>query len=90
MISPTPGPLMKLCLSKYLIQQYEHAGRSSISTNYKMEKLAYRYYKASDEEGLGSDVPLIDFLISIGKKIRNKLGIARFYKNGYTLVLRKI
>lgn len=60
-----------------------------ISENYTQLELVYRYTILDFDEGLGSNLLPIDFILQTIKWFLSKLGIKKYTKNGYTLVLRK-
>ena len=75
----------------YFCQQSEQRSAGNISTSYRIENLTYRYaYRlASTESGLGSRFMLLDLPIQIMKKVGYWLGLRTYFRNGYTIVLRK-
>jgi ubiquinone/menaquinone biosynthesis C-methylase UbiE len=72
----------------YLCRQSKQRSTEAISANYVIAEQVYRYTTECFEEW-GSEYLFIDFVIQFSKKVLNKLGIKKYTKNGYTLVLRK-
>lgn len=61
-----------------------------ISRTYKLEELVYRYHTFVDiHNTVGSSVKLIDLLIQATKYIFRALGIKKYTRSGYTIILRK-
>lgn len=71
----------------YLVSGGTQRTRQKISTAYSLENLVFRYGVA--ERSLFSTYRIIDFLLQKSFVLGNKLGFRRYYKNGYTIVLRK-
>ena len=63
--------------------------RERISDRYREIELVYRYQPKPAGEEIGSENPVIDFLINIINNLGYALGIRRYVRNGYTLVLQK-
>lgn len=78
-------------LIKYLSKAGTSPSRKIISHNYSTLKLCYRFNKLEiyDEEGPGSDLQLVDFLMWVSGLLFSMLRIGNYVKNGYTLVVRK-
>lgn len=76
-------------LMHYLCSESKNRTAEVISDKYSVLELAYRYWALEFDEGWGSDKYLIDFIIQIFKKFFSKLGMKRYTKNGYTIVLKK-
>lgn len=74
---------------KYFVEMYRNNRLEKVSDNYEMVKLAYRYHQAPLDEGWGSSIPAIDYLMITVKRVLGKLGLRKLYKNGYTIVLKK-
>ena len=72
----------------YLCRKSSQRSADSISENYAVLELVYRYATVCFEEW-GSRHILFDFVIQCSRKLLGKLGINRYVTNGYTLVLRK-
>jgi len=68
---------------------YRNNRLQKVSDDYEMTELVYRYHQFPLDEGWGSTVPAVDYLIITFKRILNKLKIRKLYKNGYTMVLKK-
>ncbi len=82
-------------IAKYLCKRKNKTAdytMGNISDNYIIKNLTYRYTSKADYDncGLGSKYLLIDLLITILKKMLNKLGFVNYIKSGYTLILKKL
>jgi len=78
-----PGTfIMTLC------RKANQTSLGSIGENYSTLEQVYRYTTVYFEEW-GSEYRLVDFVIQVSKGILRQLGIKKYTKNGYTLVLRK-
>lgn len=73
----------------YLCRRSKNRSVDIISENYTKLELIYRYTNLELDEGLGSNLQLVDFMIQIAKWLFSKLGLKKYVKNGYTLVLKK-
>lgn len=61
-----------------------------ISKSYKIEELVYRYHTLVDiHNKLGSTIKIFDFMIQSFKYIFRRLGIKKYTRSGYTIILRK-
>lgn len=61
-----------------------------ISKDYKVEDLVYRYHTHLDfSDSIGSSIKIFDFLIQGLRYISRELGIKRYTRSGYTIILRK-
>jgi len=62
----------------------------TISFDYEVLELVYRFFTSIDmNNGYGSSIKFIDFIIQGSKMLLKKLQIHRYICNGYTLILRK-
>lgn len=63
---------------------------SPISRDYKLEELIYRYNTFVDiHNTMGSSIKIIDFLIQMPKYILRALGVRKYTRTGYIIILRK-
>lgn len=62
--------------------------RSLIATTYRKELLQYRYTRESTDF-MGSNIAFVDFWIQGARKLLRLLGVARYTRSGFTLILRK-
>ena len=61
-----------------------------ISKDYKVEELVYRYFTHVDVHNtVGSSIKMFDFLIQASRYISRELGIKKYTRSGYTIILRK-
>lgn len=61
-----------------------------ISKDYKVEELVYRYFTHVDiHNKLGSPIKILDFVIQGLKYLSRALGIKKYKRTGYTIILRK-
>lgn len=74
---------------KYLQGEKKQMTRKPVSEQYVTEKIVYRYRAVSFDEGWGSRFAVIDFFLYFLRELAEKIGIRKWYKNGFTLVLRK-
>lgn len=74
---------------KYFVRQARNNRFGSISGDYSIEKIVYRYHELPLDEGWSSTIPALDILFISFRRILRKLSIKRLRKNGYTLVLKK-
>lgn len=74
----------------YLCQPGRNRSAESVSTDYAVLDLVFRYLSQRDlNDGWGSRHGILDFLIQIPKRMLHEIGIHPYQKTGYTLVLRK-
>lgn len=78
-----PGAIMK-----HFCDADGWVATGAISRTYVHERTVFRYY-ARPDSGLGSEKAVIDFFIYAAKAIAWRLGVRRYIRSGYTLVLRK-
>jgi len=76
-------------LYNYLCSKTDSPTRQPISGNYKVENIVYRYRIDDFDEGWGSNLIILDLLIYLTKKVLYRLGLRKYVKTGYTIVLRK-
>lgn len=75
---------------KYLCYRGKNRSKMMISEYYSVLELVYRYKTLDNyDEGWGSSLQLVDFLIYFTKRILTKLKIKYYKKTGFTLVLKK-
>lgn len=82
-------PYSPKVLKNYLCTYGGNRTAQSISTEYTIQELVYRYRAQEPFRYLGSCNPLLDFLIQASRKAIRQLGIRVFERTGYTVVLRK-
>jgi len=73
----------------YLCHQSKDRSTYRISHNYAVVDLVYRYTTVDFDEGWGSTIPMLDFIIQVSKRIVSSFGFKRYKKNGFTMVLVK-
>ncbi|MCA9904211.1 MAG: class I SAM-dependent methyltransferase [Anaerolineae bacterium] len=73
----------------YLMAERRNRTRDVISGNYSIVELVYRYGVEDVSEGLHSDNLILDAAIELTKRALYRIGLKRYRKNGYTLVLQK-
>lgn len=73
----------------YLCRRSKNRSTDIISENYNKLELIYRYTNLDLNEGLGSNLQVMDLVIQFAKRIFSRLGLKKYAKNGYTLVLKK-
>ena len=75
----------------YFCQQSAQRSAGNISTSYQVENLTYRYASSVSDtlSGLGSVYAPIDLFVQVMKKLGYWLGLRTYFRNGYTIVLRK-
>ncbi len=73
----------------YLCKKTECRSAVFISSCYSVENLVFRYKDRSVYEDLGSTSIIIDIMLKAFRKLTLLLGIRKYHKNGYTLVLKK-
>ncbi|MCB2231396.1 class I SAM-dependent methyltransferase [bacterium] len=77
-------------LTHYLADPGRSRSARTVSTGYRVEELVYRFARVHDlSEGWGSSHLVPDLLIQLAKRLCEVIGIYRFEKTGYTIVLRK-
>ncbi len=74
---------------KYLCGESINRSRDVISERYIVINLVYRYAALRFADDAGSASPAIDFLIYYLRKFFKKLGLKKYVRNGYTLILKK-
>lgn len=68
----------------------ENPSYPPVSRTYKLEKLVYRYHTLVDiHNTTGSTIKAIDFLIQVSRYILRGLGIKKYTRTGYTIIIRK-
>ncbi|UCH13373.1 MAG: class I SAM-dependent methyltransferase [Bacteroidales bacterium] len=72
----------------YLCSEKGVQTREVISKNYTIQKLIYRY-TTIDSVDWGANSIIFDFIIQLLKKVLKNLGINKYKKNGFTLILQK-
>lgn len=72
----------------YLHKGYGERTLEVISNNYIVKKLVYRYTKINFVE-LGANNAFLDFIIQLSKQLLRMIGVIKYKKNGYTIVLQK-
>lgn len=78
-------------INKYFCFKSASSTREHIFSSYKELELVYRYDKiVFDDQGVGSEIFILDFFIQSLKKILVTAKICSFSRNGFTLVLQKI
>ncbi len=83
-------PYNPAIFSKFLCPEKQNSPTyKSISNNYSLEDITYRYRIIKNDEDYGSCYLIIDIIIMIFKKIFFFLGVRRYIKNGYTIILKK-
>ncbi len=74
---------------RYLCHNLENRSADSISQNYSVLELVYRFGPADLQGILGCSLAIVDLFIRVLAKLFSFLGIRRYARNGYTLVLCK-
>jgi len=82
-------PYNPAVILNYLCRKPKNRSADIISKNYTQEELIYRYRISDFDEGWGSKLLPADFAIQGIKWVLSQLGLRKYAKNGYTLVLRK-
>lgn len=75
----------------YLCEPASQRSARSVSNRFIELNLTYRYAHVSNyfETGLGSHYFFVDIMVQVFKKILRTLKVGYYYRNGYTLVLKK-
>lgn len=73
----------------YLTSKERVYTNENISTGYTVVEVVYRYHRGRLDEGWGSEVIAFDIIIRLYRSILYKLGFRKYYKNGFTIVLKK-
>lgn len=73
----------------YLCRHVGNQSADSISQSYSVVELVYRYGLADLHGILGSSLSVVDLAVRVLSKLFTFLGIRRYARNGYTLVLCK-
>ena len=68
----------------------ENRSAKIISDKFSVSELVHRYTHIDFDEGWGSRNILIDFILYFAKALLFLLGIKKYRKSGYTLVLKKV
>jgi len=76
-------------LKHYLCTANKNSTFNNISENYSILELVYRYSEINFDESWGSRFFIIDFIMQSLKVLLSRVGIKRYTRNGYTIVLRK-
>lgn len=77
-------------LLRYFCDKYKNASHDMISEGYSKLELVFRYRTLDIDEGWGSNLIIVDFMIQLFKAVLSIFGVKRYSKNGYTVVLKKI
>jgi SAM-dependent methyltransferase len=75
--------------TRYLCRNIENRSRDSISDRYSVVELVYRWGPADIQGVAGSRFAAVDLAVRVLTRLVSILGIRRYARNGYTLVLRK-
>ncbi len=73
---------------RYLCNQSGQHSAKSVSREFVVEKLVYRYAD-SDSGEWGATNIVLDFVIQVAGGVLKKLGIRKYIRNGFTLVLKR-
>lgn len=82
-------PYNPYVLLAYLCRRAKNPSREAVSDGYSVLELVYRYTTIDFDEDWGSSFLVLDFVIQLSKRLFSRLGLKKYAKNGYTLVLRK-
>lgn len=82
-------PYNPAVILNYLCHSNKNPSGNIISTNYTQLELIYRYRTLDLDEDWGSKFMPVDFVIHFTKWVFSKLGLKKYAKNGYILILKK-
>lgn len=82
-------PYSPYVLFNYLCGYGENLSAKTISEKYSEVERVYRYNTVDFYEGWGTNLFCFDFIIQVLKRVLSKIGIKKYIKNGYTLILKK-
>ncbi len=73
----------------YLSRSYGSRTAAVISDRYSLVEIVYRYAIVDPEEGWGAASGLLDLLLFLIKRFVYWMGLRKYTKNGFTMILRK-
>jgi SAM-dependent methyltransferase len=74
---------------KYLSEYGRNRSRPAVASGYVVEKLVHRYRASALFELIGADRAVLDLLVRLLESLAYRLGLRRYERTGFTLVLRK-